>query len=246
MPAKLKNYLPAFACALVPVLCYLLIRPYAEMGVADDWVWTRDALNVARTGHIVYSGGESPMLGWQLYFGALFIKLFGFSFTAVRFSTVIEAMATAFLMHRTFVRAGINSRNATMATITFVLSPLYFPYVFTFMTDVSGVLCIVVCLYMCLRALEAKSETAAMAWIGFAALLNAVGGTARQIVWLGLLIMIPCTVWVLRRNRRILVVGCFSWMVGALIVFAATRWFAHQPFAVAESPDSRLWSQFLS
>ena len=67
------------------------------------------------------------MLGWQLYFGALFVKLFGFSFTAVRFGTVVEAMATAFLLQRTFVRAGLNSWNATLATMTFVLSPLYFP-----------------------------------------------------------------------------------------------------------------------
>ena len=145
MRKLLKNYLPAVACALTLILCYFVVRPYAEIGIADDWVYARDALNVALTGHISYSGGETPMLGWQLYFGALFIKLFGFSFTAVRFSTAVLAIGTAFLLQRIGMRAGLNSWNAALATLIFVLSPLYFPYAFTFMSDVSGVLCILVC-----------------------------------------------------------------------------------------------------
>jgi hypothetical protein len=237
---KLKNYLPAFACALIPVLCYLLIRPYAEFGICDDPLYIKDAQKLALTGRIVYSGAEGPMLGWQLYLGALLIKLFGFSFTAVRFSTVIEAMATAFLLQRTFLRAGINSRNATLATVIFVLSPLHFPYVYTFMSDVSGVLGIVACIYMCLRALDAKSERSAIAWIVLAALSNAVGGTARQIVWFGVLVIIPCTVWLLRRNRRVLVAGCASSIAGACIVMAAMHWFAHQPLV---NPGSQVPSR---
>ena len=134
MGTKLKSWLPAFACALIPVLCYLLIRPYAEFGICDDTLYIKDAQKLALTGHIAYGGAEGPMLGWQLYLGAFLIKLLGFSFTAVRFSTVIEAAATAFLLQRTFLRAGINSCNATLVTVAFVLSPLYFPYVYTFMS----------------------------------------------------------------------------------------------------------------
>jgi len=184
------------------------------------------------------------MLGWQLYFGALFIKLFGFSFTVVRFCTAIEAMATAFLLQRTFVRAGLNSWNATLTTMTFVLSALYLPLAFTFLTDISGVLCIVACLYMCLRAVQAQSERSAMIWISLAALVNAVGGTARQIVWLGVLVMVPSTLWLLRRSRRVLVVGGLSCMVGAGIVAAAMQWFARQPYAIPQSllPGNRVES----
>jgi hypothetical protein len=198
---NLQRLLLAAACAFVLILCYFLIRPYAEIGINDDWVYIKDALKVAQTGHISYSGTETPILGWQLYFGALFIKLFGFSFTAVRLATVIEAMATAFVLERTFERAGLNLQNATLATATFVLSPLYLPWAFAFMSDISGVLCIVVCSYMCLRALEARSQNSAMAWISLAALVNAAGGTARQIAWLGALLMVPSTLWFLRKSR---------------------------------------------
>lgn len=234
MRATVKHYLPAIACALTPLLCYVMVRPFAEIGISDDWSYIKTAQVLARTGHIAYHGWSAPMLGFQAYFGAFFIKLFGFSFAAVRFTTAIETIVVAFLLQRTFVRAGLNAWNATLATMTFILSPLCLPLEFTFMTDVSGFLSIVVCLYMCLRALQAKGELSAMAWIVLAALLNAVGGTARQIAWLGVLVMIPSALWLLRRNRRVLVVGCFSYIAGAGIVIAAMHWLARQPYAVPQ------------
>ncbi len=232
MRNPLKNYLPAAACASTPLLCYFLIRPYAEIGIVDDWSYVKSAQVLAQTGHIAYNGWASPMLGWQLYFGALFIKIFGFSFTAVRLSTVIEAAATAYLLQRTCVRAGLNSWNAMLATMTFVLSPLYLPLAFTFFTDVSGFLCITACLYMCLRALQARSERAAMLWVSLAALVNAAGGTARQIAWLGLLVMVPSTLWLLRKSRRVLVGGSISWIIGVVFVATAMHWFARQPYTI--------------
>lgn len=99
---------PAVLCAIIPILCYLVIRPYAEMGMDDDWSYVKTAQVLAQTGRIAYNGWGSPMLGWQLYIADLFVKIFGFSFTAVRFSTLIVAEVTAFLLQRTMVRAGIN------------------------------------------------------------------------------------------------------------------------------------------
>ena len=228
---KLRNHLPAFACALIPIFCYLLIRPYAEIGIDDDWSYIKSAQVLAQTGHIAYNGWASPILGWQLFFGALLVKLFGFSFTAVRFATVIEAMAVAFLVERTFERAGLNSWNATLAAMTFVLSPVFLPWAFTFMSDISGTLCILACLYMCLRAVQARSENSAMAWVGLAALVNAAGGTARQIAWLGVLVMVPFTLWLLRKSRRVFLVGSIAWIAGVAFVVAAMRWFARQPYS---------------
>ena len=143
------------------------------------------------------------------------------------------------------VLAGVNERNATLATMAFILSPLYLPLAFTFMTDVPGFFCIVLCLYMCLRALEAKSQNSAVAWIVLAALLDAVGGTVRQIAWLGVLVMVPSTLWLLRRDRRVLATGAMSCIAGAGIVFAAMRWFARQPFSIPLSLTPQVFNLLL-
>jgi hypothetical protein len=235
MRETVKKYLPAIACAAIPILCYVVVRPFAEIGINDDWSYVGTAQVLAQSGHLGYNGWGSPMLGWQAYFGALFIQLFGFSFTIVRFTTVVEAVLAVFLFQRTLVRAGLNSWNATLATITLALSPLCLPLDFTFMNDVPGLLVIVVCLYMCLRAVKANSQRSASIWICMAVVLNVVGGTTRQIAWLGVLVMIPCAILVLRRSLRVLLLGGLSCAAGWLTVLLAVRWLARQPYSVPES-----------
>ncbi len=116
---------------------------------------------LAQTGHIVYNGWATAMLGWQLWLGALFAKLFGPSFTAIRASTLFVALLTDFLIQRTLVRAGVSSRNATIGTLAVALSPLFLPLALCFLTDFGGLFFIVLCLYACLRAVLAESDRAA-------------------------------------------------------------------------------------
>ena len=224
----------AILCALTLPLCALAIWPVAEIGVMDDWSYTKTAYVFAQTGHIVYNGWATAMLGWQIYLGAIFIKLFGFSFTVVRLSMLPVAMSTVFLVHRIFVRCGINAWNATLGTLALALSPLFLPLAFSFMTDVSGLFCIALCLYACLRALQAESDKAALAWLCFAAVSSAVGGTVRQTAWLGVLVMVPSTVWLLRRRPRFPLIGGLLYLTCVAIVFYELRWFHHQPYSVPE------------
>ncbi len=222
--------IPALFCALAVLLCELISRPYVNMGICDDGPYIFVAKNLASTGHITYNGWSEAMLGWQLYLGAAFIKLFGFSFTAVRMSNLLVAMALAFVLQRIMVRAAVSERNATIATLAFVLSPLYLLLSVTFMTDITGLFGIALCLYGCLRALQAASSRASIAWICFAVVTNAIGGTSRQLAWLGVLVMVPSTLWLLRSQRRVLVAGVVAECAGFLFIFAALHWFKLQPY----------------
>jgi hypothetical protein len=234
--------IPAILCALAVLLCELLSRPYVNMGIADDGTYILMARTLATTGHIIYNGWAAPMLGWQLYLGTAFIKLFGFSFTAVRMSTVLVAMAMAFLLQRIMVRASITEPNATLGTLALVLSPLYLTLSVTFMTDIFGLFAIVLCLYGCMRALQASTSRAAILWLCFAVATNAVCGTSRQIGWLGLLVMVPSTLWLLRTERRVVIAGATANLFGALFIFGCLHWLKLQPYVI---PD-HLFSQSFS
>ncbi len=226
--------IPALFCAFAVLLCELISRPFAAMGICDDWSYTRSAQDLLSTGHIVYNGWAMPFQGWQLYLGAAFIKLFGFSFTAVRMSTLLVAMALAFLLQRTLVRSGITERNATLATLAFVLSPLYLMLSATFMNDIHGTFAIVICLYGCLRALQASTSRATIAWLVFAVAANALFGSARQISWLGILVMLPSTLWLLRARRAVLLSGAAATLAGVLFIFGCLQWFKRQPYSVPD------------
>ena len=226
--------IPALFCALCVLVCELAGRPYANMGICDDWPYVLMAQKLAATGHVVYNAWGAPMLTWQLYLAAAFIKLFGFSFTTVRMSTLLVAAVMAFALQRTLVRAGINEWNATIGTLAFVLSPLYLMLSATFMSDVQGLFAVVLCLYGCLRALQSSTSRAAVGWLCFAVASNAVCGTSRQIAWLGILVMVPSTLWLLRDRRRVLLAGSAVTVAGALFIFGCLQWLKQQPYSIPE------------
>ena len=223
-----------FACGLALLGAILLARPYANIGVSDEFSYLRIAQVLASTGHIAYTGWVTPILGWQLYLAALFIKLFGFSFTATRASVTLISFVTAIVCQRTFVRAGVREWNASIGTLTLMLSPLCLPLEVTFMSDMPGLFAIVSCCYACLRALQAKTSNRALAWIAFAALSNVVFGSARQVGWLGVLVMVPSALWLLRKDRWVFIPGTGLWVLGSALVFAILHWFEEQPYVQLE------------
>ena len=231
-----KLRLPAICCALAVLVCELISRPYANIGISDDGPYILMAQTLASTGHIVYNGWAAAMIGWQLYIGAAFIKLFGFSFTAVRMSTLFVSLATAFLLQRTLVRCGITERNAVVATLALALSPLYLLLSVTYMSDLFGLFAMLICLYGCLRTLQAATPHNAILWLCFAVATNAFFGTARQIAWLGVLVMVPSTLWLLRTQRRVLIAGCITTLAGALSIYACVQWLKHQPYVLPPQP----------
>ena len=242
--------IPALFCALAVLLCELIARPYTTMGVGDDWPYLLMAHTLATTGHIIYNGWAAPMLGWQLYIGAAFIKLFGFSFTAIRASTLLVAMTMAFVLQRILVRTGISEYNATLGTLALVLSPLYLMLSVTFMTDIFGLFAIVLCLYGCIRALQATTSRATIAWIIFAVVANALCGTARQTGWLGILVIVPSTLWLLRdrrdlpEQRRIFLAGVAANLLGVLFILACMHWLKRQPYIIPEELLPHTFSAF--
>lgn len=226
--------IPAVFCALAVLVCELVSRPYANMGVCDDWPYILTAQHLAETGHIAYNGWPAAMIGWQFYLGAAFIKMLGMSLTHARISTLVVAIVTAFLIQRTMVRSNISERNATIGTLALVLSPIYLMLSATFMTDIPGLFAIVVCLYGCLRAVQTSSARAAIGWLWLAAMTNAICGSSRQIAWLGVLVMVPSTIWLLRSKRAVLFAGALANVVGVVIVFGCMIWFKHQPYTQPE------------
>lgn len=227
-----RSHVSAILCVLLMLACEFISYPFTTMNVCDDGPYIRMAQTFARTGHIVYNGWEAAMILAQIYLAQPFIKLFGDSFTSIRMSTLPLAMITGFLFHRTLVRTGISERNATLGTLAVVISPMYLMLSVTFMTDIAGMLAITLCLYACLRALRASADRSVIAWICFAVVTCAFLGTSRQIAWLGDLVMVPSTLWLLRSRRRVLIAGAVATALAALFILGCTHWLAKQPYVV--------------
>jgi len=210
--------------------CLLLAHPFLEMGFLDDWSYIKTAQVFAHTGRLVYNGWATATLGWQVLWGALFSRLFGFSFAHVRLSTLPVAMASVYLFHQILIRFGISRGSAIFGSLSLALSPPFFAMSATYMTDVPGVFCTLLCLYFCQRAISLTADRAALAWLCLAAVTNVSGGTVRQTAWLGALVILPSAVWLLRRRPAVLWGGTLLWVISAAGVFALMHWFNQQPY----------------
>jgi hypothetical protein len=213
-------------CCLIFAACFWTAWPIAEMGFDDDWSYIKTAQVFAHTGHFVYNGWAAAMLGWQIPWGALFIWLFGFSFTAVKLSTFPLALATLLLFDAIQIRFGINARNAMFGTLTLGLSPMFMPLAASYMTDIPGLFVILLCLYCCQRAVSSNDNARIITWLCFAAGCSAVGGTARQIAWLGALVMVPSVGWLLRKRQSVVVSVVVLWVAS---ISSVLYWLLRDP-----------------
>jgi hypothetical protein len=225
-----ESHLDALLCALVVGGCILAVSPFSGVPFSDDFSYSRTALDFALTGRLMYNGWAAPLLGWQAVWGALFVKLFGFSFNVLRLSLLPFAMATAYLFHRILIGFGIGRRNAIFGTFSLCLSPLFLLLSTSFMTDVTGLFVVVLCFYMCQRAMFSTGHRAAIAWLVSAALINLAGGTVRQTSWLGALVVVPCTAWFLRRRPNVLAAGIATLVLSLGVVEACMHWANEQPY----------------
>ncbi|HLI76374.1 MAG TPA: hypothetical protein VKV02_05455 [Acidobacteriaceae bacterium] len=212
----------------------LLAWPFSGTTFGDDFSYAMTTLEFARTGRFVYNAWASALVGWQAVYGALWVKLFGFSFNILRISTMVEAFVSIFLCYEMLLRFRVKANGAFFGALTLGLTPLFFPLAASFMTDISGLLSILLCTVMCQRAASAIEDRAALGWIVAAAGVNVVTGSVRQICWLGALVMVPSTIWWLRRRRGMLPFGVTAWLASAAAIFWLLHWQGQQPWITTE------------
>ena len=230
------------AASLIFSCLALLARPFSADMFGDQFSYARTAYDFARTGHFVYNGWATAMLGWQILWGDLFVRLFGFSSDVLRMSVLLLGTLSIYLFHQILARFGIYRQLAFFGALSLGLTPLFFPLAASFMTDIPGLFVTLLCVALCQRAVIASTPAGTMAWLVAAAATNVVGGTARQICWLGVLVMVPCTAWLLRSRRGVLVCGCLCAVLGAVAVRSLLHWFIRHPHAIPEHMNLRATS----
>ena len=235
----------ALLCALAVAVAVLACVPILETGVNDDWSYSLIARDLARTGHFVYTGWASVMVGAQAVWAALFIKIFGFSYTLVRLTTLPLAMSCAALLYALHRRAGIVPKSAVFGTLALCLSPVFTPLAASFMTDIPGLFFLLLCIYGTVRALEetkaSNREKYALRWLLLVSVSGVLGGTVRQIVWVMLPICFGCFIRfvylsrVVKEGRGLLISAGSLLFLSLFAAITCLWWFQRQPGALSES-----------
>jgi dolichol-phosphate mannosyltransferase len=224
----------ALLCALLFLGGVLATNPILETGVNDDWAYTLIARTFAMTGRIVYNGWTAVALVPQLAWGSLFFKLFGFSFTAARLSTlalVLLLIPVVFVLGR---ECGLRRDFAALATLLTVFSPLMLPLEISFMSDVPALLFFLWSVYAAVKAWRATTLRGCVSWALLVSLAGLAGGWERQIYWLAPLLFLPVIAWVQRSSRAVILSLAGIWIFTCVAVLGSVVWLNAQPYTLRE------------
>ena len=233
-PRPARDGRAAVGVALATLAAVLLTWPFADAPFNDDWSYALTARTLADTGRLAYNGWASASLVAQAYWGAAWIKAFGFSFAVLRLSTIPLSTAAVGLCYLLVRRAGLRPPLAAFASLLLGWSPLYLPVAATFMTDAPGLFFTLAALYALVRAVDAGSSRSAIGWLIAGMAVGGVGGTGRQIVWVVPLTVGPYAAYARRGDVAFAVAAAVSWAVVLGGAAWTVRWFNRQMLTIPE------------
>ncbi len=158
------------AIAGVFALGWLLVAPWRNVPVIDDWVYAWSVEHLLKTGELRILDFSSIYPVAQVLWGALFAGAAGFSFGILRLSTVVLATGGCWAIYLTLRELGVDAVASLLAALTVALYPVYFSLAFSFMTDVPFVALSAAALYCYVSAIV-RDEPARLWWGGAVAVI---------------------------------------------------------------------------
>jgi hypothetical protein len=118
------------------VFAALAARTTVEFPVLDDWAYAYSVRTLVEQGQIRFSDWGATNLISQVFWGALFAKVFGFGYGSLRLSTLVLAALGHLALFATLRLNGVARGLALLATLCSMFNPLSFFLSFSFMSDV--------------------------------------------------------------------------------------------------------------
>ncbi|HAH31769.1 MAG TPA: hypothetical protein DCL44_05595 [Elusimicrobia bacterium] len=208
---------------LPPIFLYLLailaLRPWQfNFPLNDDWAYAIPVNNLLNEGKLILSSAASATQITHILWGALWSKIFGFSFIVLRFSTLALASGALVIFYRILAECGVAPLYAMLGVLCLAFNPLFFLLGNSFMSDVPYFFWMLLSVYFYLRHIR----TPAKSWFWFASVTVSVAYLLRQIG-----IFIPLAYSFLLFSQRRLNIKEFLkiWILPALAISAHLIWF---------------------
>lgn len=134
---KRSNAINGSLLLILFVIAEIIINPIGDFPLNDDWVYGRAAYDLATTNKFSPEiWGRASMLA-HLYYVKPIISIFGFSYTVLRFSTLLlSALGIVVFYVMCVNHFKLSKAGALFAALLMLFNPLFFCLSNSFMTDV--------------------------------------------------------------------------------------------------------------
>ncbi len=131
-----KKYQDHLGLLILWLLIILIINPIGDFPLNDDWCYGKTVKTLCDEGYLkLYNWGEMTLVG-HVYWGYFFTKIFGFSFTVLRWSTLVMGLATLIGIYELCKLANISRWVTLVGVLLCMMNPIFLSLSFSFMTDV--------------------------------------------------------------------------------------------------------------
>ena len=128
--------LDLLAITLLWGMAVWIVNPVGDFPLNDDWAMGETVKHLVEQGSYLPSGWTSMPMISQIVWGALFCLPKGFSFTALRCSTLVMSWLGVFGVYLLIRHLGRSRFLSILCSLALAFNPIYFALSNTFMTDV--------------------------------------------------------------------------------------------------------------
>ena len=143
-------------------LAIIIVNPSGNFPLGDDWSFGIAVKRLLEEGSFRPTGWTSPTLVTQVLWGALFCIPFGFSFEALRLSTLVLSLMGIFsiylLIRYIYIYQPHPRWLALLVALVIAFNPIYFNLSYTFFTDVPFTAFMAMSLLFFIRSLRSESN----------------------------------------------------------------------------------------
>ncbi len=220
-PYSINWDLASILLIIIAWLCMVvLVNPIGNFPLDDDWAYGWTVKTFLETGEYQLSDWTATNLLPQAIWGTLFCLPFGFSFTALRISTLILGLLGVLAAYGLLREIKANPKLALLGVSVVALNPLYFGLSNSFNSDVPSFTFAVLSLYFLTRGLRlnSKIEIIVGILISFISILNRQSGSVILLAF-GLAILVKKGVKI-----KTVIIAFLPTLLGLLVQAAYSHW----------------------
>lgn len=198
MMSFLKKYQDQLGILVVWLVLILIINPIGDFPLNDDWCYGKSVKTLTEKGYLkLYNWGEMTLVG-HVFWGYFFTKIFGFSFTILRFSTLIMGYATLIGTYNLCKLANISRWITLVGVLLCMMNPIFLSLSFSFMTDIPFMCVVIWAFYFFAKALHTNK------WqpIVWAIVFCCWAFLIRQLAWVFPIVWLITVLLVKKRNLQ--------------------------------------------
>ena len=168
------RWAPALMVGAALLAAIVIVDPFREFMSQDDgWAYARSVEHLVLTGQYRLDAWSAANMPVQIYLAAGLAKVFGYSFSILRISTLLLLVAALGAFYASLRDWALPAWPAAVLTLALLASPLVLMLSFTFMSDIQFIGWLLVALWLYGRGFEGRSDLVVM--LGSFAAACAVG-----------------------------------------------------------------------